>query len=51
MELPVAAEMLSRTPDVLDALLIGLPPQWLHRDEVGPWRRYMPALERTAEAE
>ncbi|GLI00754.1 DinB family protein [Phytohabitans aurantiacus] len=41
MELPEAAEMLSRTPDVLDALLTGLPPQWLHHnDGPGTWSAY-----------
>jgi hypothetical protein len=85
MELPEATTMLSRTPTVLETLLAGLPPAWLHpdvgevtlgqllatwvahdlthvaqvgevlarryRDDVGPWRAYLPALDRTADAE
>lgn len=33
--------MLSRTPAVLDSLLDGLPPEWLHRDDgPGTWSAY-----------
>lgn len=33
--------MLARTPRVLDTLLAGLPPEWLHRDDgPGTWSAY-----------
>jgi hypothetical protein len=41
MELTEAVGVLDRTPRVLDALLTGLPPQWLHRDDgPGTWSAY-----------
>lgn len=41
MDLPDATMMLSRTPRVLDTLLAGLPPEWLHRDDgPGTWSAY-----------
>jgi uncharacterized damage-inducible protein DinB len=41
MELPEIMSVLARTPKVLDALLDGLPPEWLHRDDgAGTWSAY-----------
>jgi DinB superfamily len=41
VELPEAISILARTPKVLDTLLSGLPPQWLHRsDGPGTWSAY-----------
>lgn len=41
MQLPDATSILARTPNVLDALLTGLPPEWLHRDDgPGTWSAY-----------
>jgi hypothetical protein len=41
MELADAMSLLSRTPGVLDRLLDGLPPEWLHRnDGPGTWSAY-----------
>jgi hypothetical protein len=41
MDLPETTSMLARTPRVLDALLAGLPPEWLHRDDgPGTWSAY-----------
>jgi uncharacterized damage-inducible protein DinB len=41
MELEEATGVLARTPAVLRALLTGLPPQWVHRDDgPGTWSAY-----------
>lgn len=41
MELPEATAVLARTPDVLDALLAGVPAAWVHRDDgPGTWSAY-----------
>lgn len=41
MELTEAAAILARTPTVLDALLTGLPDEWVHRnDGPGTWSAY-----------
>lgn len=41
MDLPEATAILARTPAVLDRLLRGLPPSWLHRDDgPGTWSAY-----------
>jgi hypothetical protein len=41
MDLSEATTILSRTPTVLDTLLTGLPPAWLHRnDGPGTWSAY-----------
>jgi uncharacterized damage-inducible protein DinB len=41
MELPEATSMLARTPAILDTLLAGLPPAWMHRDDgPGTWSAY-----------
>src|SRR5688572_25723437 len=41
MELAEARTMLARTPEVLRALLAGLPEEWLHRnDGQGTWSAY-----------
>jgi hypothetical protein len=41
MELEEAITVLARTPAVLGALLTGLPPQWVHRDDgTGTWSAY-----------
>lgn len=41
MELPEATSILTRTPAILDVLLSGLPPDWLHRDDgPGTWSAY-----------
>jgi hypothetical protein len=41
MELTEATSMLARTPAVLDSLLSGLAPEWLHRDDgPGTWSAY-----------
>ena len=41
MELTDAVSMLSRTPRVLETLLTGLPPEWLHRnDGADTWSAY-----------
>lgn len=41
MDLPEATSILARTPNVLDALLDGLPPEWVRRDDgPGTWSAY-----------
>jgi hypothetical protein len=41
MELPEATAMLARTPRILDTLLDGLAPEWVHRDDgPGTWSAY-----------
>jgi DinB family protein len=41
MDLPEAVSILARTPDVMEALLTGLPADWLHRnDGPGTWSAY-----------
>jgi hypothetical protein len=41
MELPEVVSMLARTPKVLETLLAGLSPEWLHRDDgPGTWSAY-----------
>ena len=41
MDLSEATTVLSRTPQVLETLLTGLPPAWLHRDDgPGTWSAY-----------
>lgn len=41
MDLPGTQTLLARTPDVLETLLRGLPPEWLHRaDGPGTWSAY-----------
>ena len=41
MELSEATAILARTPRVLDTLMSGLPPEWIHRnDGPGTWSAY-----------
>jgi len=45
-----SSDLLRRTPALLDAWLRDLPDDWIHANEVGPWREYLHVLADRASA-